>query len=255
MPEPGRTKAVVLLKELPELGEQLTPEVRAVAERQLLAAVITLNEGRWQPDVMIAPGHWGFVVLDGLMTRDVSVRRTSCAEIIGPGDVLRPYDHDGALAPVPFDVHWNVVKETRLAVLDRRFATVAAQYPEVPGALVATAVQRSLWLAFRLLINSITRVDVRLLLLFWHLADRYGRVTSEGTLVPVPLTHQLLGKLIGAQRPSVTTALGQLSERGVVERTDEGWLLHGDPPEELAQLDPRFASLAGGGSSGGGTGR
>ena len=247
MAESGRPKAVALLRELPELGEQLTPEVRAVAERQLLAAVTTLEEGNWQPDVMIAPGHWGFVVLEGLMTRDVSVRRTACAELIGPGDVLRPYDHDGALAPVPFDVRWNVVKETRLAVLDRRFATVAAQYPEVPAALVASAVQRSLWLAFRLLINSVTRVDVRLLLLFWHLADRYGRVTSDGTQVPVPLTHQLLAKLVGAQRPSVTTALGQLAERGLVERTDQGWLLHGDPPEELAQLDPRFASLGGGG--------
>jgi hypothetical protein len=245
VPEPGRQKAVSLLRELPELGEQLTPEVREAAERQLLAAVVTLAEGRWQPELQIAPGHLGFMVLDGLMTRDVSVRRTTCAEIIGPGDLLRPYDHDGAAAPVPFDIHWNVVQETRLAVLDRRFATMAAQFPEVPAALIASAVQRSSWLAFRLLINSVTRVDVRLLLLFWHLADRYGRVTAEGTFVPVPLTHQLLGKLIGAQRPSVTTALGQLADRGMVERADGGWRLHGDPPKELAQLDSRFASMGG----------
>ena len=38
--------------------------------------------------------------------------------------------------------------------------------------------------------------------------------------------------MVGARRPSVTTALGQLIGRGEVERRpDGGWLLLGDPPE------------------------
>jgi CRP/FNR family transcriptional regulator, cyclic AMP receptor protein len=55
--------------------------------------------------------------------------------------------------------------------------------------------------------------------------------------VPLKLTHQLLGRVVGAQRPSVTTALKQLMEEGSVSRRDDGtWLLHGDPPETLERL-------------------
>jgi hypothetical protein len=38
--------------------------------------------------------------------------------------------------------------------------------------------------------------------------------------------------MVGARRPSVTTALGQLIARNEIERRpDGGWLLRGDPPE------------------------
>jgi CRP-like cAMP-binding protein len=52
--------------------------------------------------------------------------------------------------------------------------------------------------------------------------------------VPLPLGHQRLADLVGATRPSVTTALGELSRDGAVSRRDDGtWLLHGSPPEKL----------------------
>ena len=39
---------------------------------------------------------------------------------------------------------------------------------------------------------------------------------------------------MGAHRPSVTTALGELSRGGSISRRDDGnWLLHGAPPEQL----------------------
>jgi hypothetical protein len=45
--------------------------------------------------------------------------------------------------------------------------------------------------------------------------------------------------MVGARRPSVTTALGQLIARGEIERrTDGEWILLGDPPVAGgAQLD------------------
>jgi CRP-like cAMP-binding protein len=99
-------------------------------------------------------------------------------------------------------------------------------------------------------LSHLTRVEVRLLALFWHLADRWGRVASDGVLVPLRLTHQTLAALVGAQRPSVTTALGGLADSGRVTRRDDGgWVLHGEPPLELgapgaevpvsASADPR----------------
>jgi CRP-like cAMP-binding protein len=90
---------------------------------------------------------------------------------------------------------------------------------------------RSRHLALELAIVQERRVDRRLHMLLWHLADRWGRMTSDGAQVTAPLTHSLLAELVAARRPSVSTALGQLSEAGVLTRTGEAWILTGDPPD------------------------
>jgi CRP-like cAMP-binding protein len=78
------------------------------------------------------------------------------------------------------------------------------------------------------------RVEDRLLLTLWHLAERWGKVTPDGIVLPLPLSHQRLAHIVGAHRPSVTTAMGALDKAGRVSRRDDGsWLLHGDPPEKL----------------------
>jgi CRP-like cAMP-binding protein len=87
----------------------------------------------------------------------------------------------------------------------------------------------------RLAIGSITRVDQRLLLFFWYAAGRWGRVGPDGTRVPFDLTHELLGELVGARRPSVTSALGELRDRGELERSSDGWLLRGAPPADVTR--------------------
>ena len=97
--------------------------------------------------------------------------------------------------------------------------------------LVGRAVQRSFELATKQATSHLTRVDARLELLFWGLADRWGRVGPDGVVLELPLTHQVLGRLVGAQRPSVTTALSDLARRGILERRGDGaWVLHGEPP-------------------------
>jgi CRP-like cAMP-binding protein len=72
-------------------------------------------------------------------------------------------------------------------------------------------------------------------LFFWELADRYGRVEPDGVRLDLRLTHELIGHLVGAQRPSVSTALGRLEEHGQVLRQGRSWLLAGAPAsiEEL----------------------
>ena len=57
-------------------------------------------------------------------------------------------------------------------------------------------------------------------------------MTTEGIALRLPLTHRLLAELIGARRPTVTTAVGQLESRGALSRRPrDEWLLHGSPPE------------------------
>ncbi|MDX6554241.1 MAG: family transcriptional regulator, cyclic receptor protein, partial [Miltoncostaeaceae bacterium] len=84
-------------------------------------------------------------------------------------------------------------------------------------------------------ISQLTRVDRRLKALFWHLAERWGRVSGDGVVVPLALTHRILGQLVGARRPTVSTALSELASSGELVRRDDGsWLLRGDPPDPSA---------------------
>ena len=51
------------------------------------------------------------------------------------------------------------------------------------------------------------------------------------------ITHETLGFIIGARRPSVTAALGRLAERGLVAPwPGGGWLLGHEPPAEVSAL-------------------
>jgi CRP/FNR family cyclic AMP-dependent transcriptional regulator len=84
-----------------------------------------------------------------------------------------------------------------------------------------------------------------LLLLLWHLADRWGRVTPDGVRVALGVTHQTLADLVAARRPSVTTALQQLARQGLLGRDGDAWLLLGDPPLSLygeGDTGPRAAA-------------
>jgi CRP/FNR family cyclic AMP-dependent transcriptional regulator len=82
-----------------------------------------------------------------------------------------------------------------------------------------------------LAVAQLPRVDTRLLIAMWHLSERWGTVRPEGRVLPGFLSHELLGWIVGARRPSVTTALGQLSQKGLVKRQPDGtWLLGDEPP-------------------------
>jgi CRP-like cAMP-binding protein len=91
---------------------------------------------------------------------------------------------------------------------------------------VERAVERSHSLALHVAIHCIRRVDTSLLVLFAHLADRFGKVTPQGIVIPIQLTQQDLGKLVGATRQSINIALGELAERGTLQRRENAtWLL------------------------------
>ena len=65
-------------------------------------------------------------------------------------------------------------------------------------------------------ITSQPRLEVRLVLLLWHLAARWGRVEPSGVRLSLPLTHRLLGQLVAAERPSISHALKRLAQAGLV---------------------------------------
>jgi CRP/FNR family cyclic AMP-dependent transcriptional regulator len=220
----------------PELVADVPAQRRRAARDQLTAPLERVPVGPWAPPAG-EPAGIGILVVEGLMMRDVVLGDTVATEIVGQGDILRPAQHDGSGAPVPFEVEWRVIQPTTLAHLDRLFSSALAQWPAAVEAIVAAAVRRSMSLALQLAVGHLRRVHPRILVLMWHMADRWGKVGSDGVHVPLKLSHRALGQLVGAQRPSVTTALQQLTAEGrISRRTDGTWMLHGDPPDTLERL-------------------
>ena len=118
----------------------------------------------------------------------------------------------------------------RLAVLDARWAARMATWPSVGCELAGRGVMRSRRLVVTLAISQQPRLDVRLWMLLWDLAERYGTVHGDGVHLDAPLTHESLAHLAAARRPSVSSALSRLTERGVLERRRSEWILRGEPP-------------------------
>ncbi len=221
----ARDDLVRVLKADPDLAEGLADDVAALAAHHAVAAVEHLPTGLWQPSRDRQPGHLGLLVLSGLLVRIVELAGGRSAELLGEGDLLRPWDEDDEFA-VSASIEWSVIEPTRLAVLDRDFAAIVGRWPEVMDALLSRATRRSRSLAVNSAIGHRTRASDRVLLLFRHVATRWGRVTTDGIVVHLPLTHESISRLVGTRRPTVTTALGELADNGLLTRTADGsWVL------------------------------
>lgn len=218
-----------------ELGQSLSPADREQVRRALVAPALTIDPGPWDHgrDVPEPPAV-GLLVLTGVLTREIVFAGRASSEIVGAGDVLRPWEDDAPFQPLPLGATWHAHAPTRLAVLDARFALAAGRWPALASALGARQIRRTRALAFQLAITQLPRVDDRVLVLLWSLAERWGRVGPSGVRLALPLPHRTLATLVGARRPSVTTALSGLARAGLVERTEAGWLLHGDAERVLA---------------------
>jgi CRP/FNR family transcriptional regulator, cyclic AMP receptor protein len=118
------SKIVSLFEVDPDLIEHLDPAQADAARPCGLARVAILRAGKGNPwgEVDAAPGHLGFLVISGLLTRNVTLLGRTSMDLVGAGDMLRPWD-DGAEPPsIPSTVSWTVHERAWVAVLDRRFA-------------------------------------------------------------------------------------------------------------------------------------
>jgi CRP/FNR family transcriptional regulator, cyclic AMP receptor protein len=231
-----------VLEHDPELAEAIPAARREQAVRECLSRTLTLPAGRWlTPGTSTSQDGIGMLVIDGLLLRRVGLDGRFGAELLGAGDLLRPWQGADAALGV---TGWRVIEPAHLAVLDERFARRLARYPEVTGSLVGRAVERSRHLVVNMAIVHQPRVDVRLHMLFWHLAARWGKVRSSCVSLPLPLTHSVLADLTAARRPTVTSALSALDRSDRVHPAPEGWHLLGRPPGELLELVEMPAELA-----------
>jgi CRP-like cAMP-binding protein len=210
--------------------------VRQVATARVLDAEVgACDLSRWFEAVGGGPG---LLVLDGLVAVDACVGDRTATELIGPGDLLQPAFPLAENLLERRDA-WRALCSTRFALLDLEFAERVRPWPQILHALLRRAGRRIADLDVLRAITSQPRLEVRLVLLLWHLAARWGRVEPAGIRVSLPLTHRTLGQLVGAERPSISHALARLAQAGMVTGTAGDWHLHGTVEDHLEALIER----------------
>lgn len=222
----------------PDLAEGLDARLRMAARSAATAAVFDADAGEIDLSSALARSADGpgLLLLDGVIATNVRVGDRVAAELLGAGDLLEPdaVDADELVACM---TEWRVLHPARLALLDRAFADRVRPWPQLTQALLRRVERRAHNLNVQRAIASQPRLEVRLTLLLWHLASRWGRVEPGGIRLPLPLTHQLLGRLIGAERPSVSHALARLANTGAVTGHGHEWHLRGSVEDLLVLLD------------------
>ena len=161
-----------------------------------------------------------------------------CAELLGPGDLLRAWDDRDAEILLPRTVEWTALTHSRMAIIDQALAVRAAQWPEIFAALVERAARRAERLVVMQAIAHLRAWTTGC----WRCCGAWPSAGAASCpaacCVSLRLPHRTLAGMVGARRPSVTTALGQLIARNEIERRpDGGWLLRGDPPEPRQAVD------------------
>lgn len=232
-----RAPVVCLLDVDPDFGRGIAPPEYEHARHAAMARLLTLEDRTWVPAELGGAGEagWlGLVVIEGLLLRRVSAAHRAACELFGTGDVLRPWDRDSDYEPLAIDVDWQVLAPTRLAVLDGEFARRVARWPSIAAELLQRTSMRARQLSLTAAVSHLPRTHLRVLLIFWLLAERWGTVGPEGVLVRVPLTHQTLAMLAGSHRPTATIAVRTLArQRLLIRRGPDRWLITNEGLEAL----------------------
>jgi CRP/FNR family transcriptional regulator, cyclic AMP receptor protein len=231
------SRAVRVLEADPDLGVGVPREQWHAATSASAAPVFEFERGPWRFEPRPEAGSFGALILEGMILIRIDAGTRSHIEMLGPGDVVSPWAGTGAELTNPSELTSWVVARARVALLDRRFALRTARWPEIHAALIQRCIDRARRLSLQSAINALPRIEERVEVTLWELAYRFGRVTREGILVDLPISHSQLADIVAAQRPSVSTAVVRLENQGEISRTARRtWLLRGSPPAMLSAL-------------------
>jgi len=241
--QPRRTRSetspasVLVLEADPDLGSVIDKVQWQLAVAASLAPAFELERGPWRFWPRPDPGALGALLLEGLIVIRINAETRAHIELVGAGDVIGPWVGSGQELTLPSVPTTSVVARARIALLDRRFAIRTARWPEIHAALMHRLIVRARRLSLQSAINALSRIEERLEVTLWELAYRFGRVTPDGIMLDLPLTHSQMAEMVAAQRPSVSTAFTRLQDHGrVVHVARHRWLLLGEPPSTLSSL-------------------
>jgi hypothetical protein len=218
----------------PDLLGTAPQEVQSRLVGEVVVPRLQVGRGQWEPRP--ERGAIGVLVLEGLLRREIDLLGHVGAELLGPGDLLRPWQRL-PIGPLLHRLQWRAVEPTELALIDRRAAERIGAVPEIISELLARSTARALFLHLQVGLSRIQGVSARLVFLLWAIADRWGRRERGETVVPLRLSHELLGALVSVERATASRGLKALAEAGLISRRTGGhWVLHGDPPQSVEQL-------------------
>jgi CRP-like cAMP-binding protein len=220
---------VALVDLHPDLATGLTAVELAGARNGLQVPVVRVPAGRCDLGLCARAAETrgpllGAVIIEGLLICETWLAGQVSAQIHGPGDLLNAdREQDGSLATA----HTLLATgEVDLAMLDDCFLAALRRWPQLAARFFTQAMRQADRAGEHKAISQLPRVEDRLVALFWHLADRCGRVGPDGVLIDLRLTHETIGRLIGARRSTVTLGLTALAGTGLLQRTSDGkWLL------------------------------
>lgn len=231
-PRPQSGPAAPLLELVPGLDGRLAEEDRARLSR-FQVPLRTAFEGSFDLDAALqASSAFALVIADGMLLRTLGLAGHPGLQLLGPGDVVGSSGTQGSDLLHRGELQARGV--VRYAALDDRVLALVQRYPRLIEGLQMRRDDQEQRLLAQLLICQQPRVEDRVLALMWLLAETWGRVTSSGTTLPVKLTHEAIGLLVGARRSTVTLALGALEDRGALLRRPEDWLILERAPTAVA---------------------
>jgi CRP/FNR family transcriptional regulator, cyclic AMP receptor protein len=221
----------------PELARGVPGEDLPLVARHLVGRSLALEPGAIADDQLleVVNGAFAAIVAEGALIREVMIGHDPAAYLFGPGDVLAVQGAPTVL--LERATRWSAAGGARLAVVDDELLPVLRRWPTIGLCLARRAVEQMERHAVQLAIGQLDRVEDRVLATLWHLAERHGRVTPSGVHLPITLTHALLGRLVGARRPTVTLAVTTLVEReAIARRADRTWLIVAPPPKPATRV-------------------
>jgi CRP/FNR family transcriptional regulator, cyclic AMP receptor protein len=220
-----------------DLAEELDIRTRFAARQLATARVLEADTGECDLESWFAAvGHGpGLLILDGLVAVDTRIADRTVTQLLGSSDLLQPPSRhvDDMIERA---ASWRALCPCRFALLDAEFAERVLPWPQIGHTLLRRTQRRAEDLGMLRAISCQPRLEVRLVLFMWHLAARWGRVEPTGIRLMLPLTHRLFGQLVGAERPSVSHALGRLSDAGLLSGTAGDWHLHGSLDAHIERL-------------------
>jgi hypothetical protein len=219
----SRLSLVPLLQLDPDLAEGLSPTAFEAAAGELLVPAFDMRPGLWPVSQRGPDGVLGLIVLEGFLSRRIDGERRGHLTILGPRAPIDPWRAAALGAGL---IRWEVLSPARIAVVGGRFLRAAERWPAVMTGLLRRSTDWAEHLLAMGVAGAQPRVDVRILAALWETAQWWGEVTGDGVVVPLPLTHAMIGRIVGAERSTVSIALGELAASGQLNRRpDDSWLL------------------------------
>ena len=216
---PRSAPAVSLATVLPDILAGVPAGDRDLAAQMLDVPVVSARDEDLAEVIGTQiPDAFDFLIVDGVVIKQTVLHRRAALELLGAGDVLAPpltaIRQIESRSLSRYLAHGQV----SLAALETHFRLAVRRWPEITDFLHDRLGQQTHRASMHLAMLHLPRVEDRITALFADLAERFGRRTGDGILVDLPLTHDLIGGLVGSRRPTVSLALNKLSADGTLER-------------------------------------